>query len=190
MALDPWVVSLLASLVFLSIGIILMILESQFETGLLAVGGIACVIIAIIILIQLQVPNEYSNIAYLVNVLKYTITISCVVLSVFFGYIAYKGYQVRKLKSELDPQSLIGKIGVAKTDIDPKGQVNVEGELWSAVCKQKPYAYQGEEVEVIGFEGLTLYVRPAIYKRVEDELAAEEEGEKKPSSRRKKIVGF
>ncbi|MEM3526641.1 MAG: NfeD family protein [Candidatus Jordarchaeaceae archaeon] len=174
MALDPWVVNLLASLVFLSIGIILMFLESQFETGILAVGGVACVIIAILVLLQLQVPNEYSNTVYLVTILKYTITISCIVLGVFFGYIAYKGYQVRKLESELDPQSLIGKIGVAKTDIDPKGQVNVEGELWSAVCKQKPYAYEGEDVEIIGFEGLTLYVRPAIYKRVEDELAEEE----------------
>lgn len=186
MALDPWVVSLLASLIFLGIGIILMILETEFETGLLAVGGIACVIIAVIILIKLQVPNEYSNVSYLVNILRYTITISCVVLSVFFGYIAYKGYQVRKLKSELDPQSLIGRIGVAKTDIDPKGQVNVVGELWSAVCKQKPYAYEGEEVEVIGFEGLTLFVRPAIYKKVEKEMAEEKE----KLSRRKKIIRF
>jgi membrane-bound serine protease (ClpP class) len=186
MALDPWVGSLLASLIFLSIGIILMILEAKFGIGLLAVGGIGCVVVAVIILIQLQVPNQYPDVASLVNILKYTIMISGAMLGVFFGYMAYKGYQVRKLKSELDPQSLIGRIGVAKTDIDPKGQVNVEGELWSAVCKQKPYAYEGEEVEVMGFEGLTLYVRPAIYKRVEKEMA---EKEKKPS-RRKRIIRF
>nr|MDO8082465.1 NfeD family protein [Candidatus Freyarchaeota archaeon] len=187
MALDPWVVSVLASLIFLSIGIILMILEAKFGIGLLAVGGIGCVVIAVIILIQLQVPNQYPDVASLVNILKYTIMISGLALSVFFGYVAYKGYQVRKLKSKLDPQSLIGRIGVAKTDIDPNGQVNVEGELWSAVCKQKPYAYEGEEVEVMGFEGLTLYVRPAIYKRAEKEMTEEEA--KKPS-RRKKIIRF
>ncbi|MEX2750870.1 MAG: NfeD family protein [Candidatus Freyarchaeota archaeon] len=184
MALEAWVVSVLASLVFVAIGIILMVLEAKFGIGILAVGGIGCIVIAIIILFQMPLPED-TTIVYLVNVLKYTIILSGAVLAVFFGYGAYKGYQVRKLKSKLEPQSLIGKIGIAKTDIDPKGQVNLEGELWSAICKGKPYAYQGEEVEVIGFEGLTLYVRPAIYKEVDKELAKEEE---KKTSKWKKIT--
>ncbi|MEX2725026.1 MAG: NfeD family protein [Candidatus Freyarchaeota archaeon] len=184
MALEAWVVSVLASLVFVAIGIILMVLEAKFGIGILAVGGIGCIVIAIIILFQMPLPED-TTIVYLVNVLKYTIILSGAVLAVFFGYVAYKGYQVRKLKSKLEPQSLIGKIGIAKTDIDPKGQVNLEGELWSAICKGKPYAYQGEEVEVIGFEGLTLYVRPAIYKEVDKELAKEEE---KKTSKWKKIT--
>jgi membrane-bound serine protease (ClpP class) len=182
-ALDPWVVSVLASLVFLGIGIILMILEAKFGIGLLAVGGIGCVAISVIILFQVQVPQESQEYAYYVNIIKYTIMVSGVVLSVFFGYVAYKGYQVKKLKSKLEPQTLIGKTGTAKTDIDPKGQVNLEGEVWSAVCNQKPYAYEGEEVEIIGFEGLTLLVRPAIYKRVEKEKTEEEV--KKPQKVRK-----
>jgi membrane-bound serine protease (ClpP class) len=176
MALDPWVISLLTAIFFLGIGVLLMILEAKSGIGLLAVGGIACVIIAVIILFRIEnVPDDY---VYLVNIMRYTIMISGIVLSVFFGYVAYKGYQVRKIEPKLEAKSLIGKTGVAKTDVDPKGQVNVEGELWSAVCKQKPYAYEGEEVEVIGFEGLTLYVRPAIYKKV-DEETAEEKAKKK-----------
>lgn len=180
MAWDPWVINVLVSLLFMGVGIVLMILEAKMGIGLLAVGGITCMVIAVIVLLRLEVPVEY---AYFVNTLKYTIMISCIVLGVFFGYVAYKGYQVRKLQSKLEIDSLIGKIGIAKTDIDPKGQVNVEGELWSAVCKQKPYAYEGEEVEIIGFEGLTLHVRPAIYKRVEEETEKEEV--KKPSRWRK-----
>ncbi len=176
MALDPWVISLLAAIFFLGIGVLLMILEAKSGIGLLAVGGIACVIIAVIILFRIEnVPDDY---VYVVNIMRYTIMISGIVLSVFFGYVAYKGYQVRKIEPKLEAKSLIGKTGVAKTDVDPKGQVNVEGELWSAVCKQKPYAYEGEEVEVIGFEGLTLYVRPAIYKKVDEEMA-EEKAKKK-----------
>ncbi len=171
MALDPWVISLVAAGTFLVIGIILMILEAKMGIGILAVGGIACVVIAVVILFRIEnVPDEY---VYFVNILRYTIMISGVALSVFFGYVAYKGYQVRKIKPKLEAESLIGKIGIAKTDIDPKGQVNLEGELWSAECKQKPYAYEKEEVEVIGFEGLTLYVRPAIYKKVEEEMNKE-----------------
>lgn len=182
MALDPWVISLLASITFLGLGILLMILEAKMGIGLLAVGGIACVIIAVIILFRIEnVPEDY---VYIVNIMRYTIMISGIVLSVFFGYVAYKGYEVRKLKPKLEAESLIGKIGVAKTDLDPKGQVNLEGELWSAECRQKPYAYEGEEVEVIGFEGLTLHVRPAIYKKVEEEMAKEEV---KKKSRWKKL---
>ncbi|MGQ9721660.1 MAG: NfeD family protein [Candidatus Jordarchaeum sp.] len=171
MALDPWVISLLASITFLGLGILLIILEAKLGIGILAVGGIACVAIAVIILFRIQnVPDEY---VFYVDILKYTIMISGIVLSVFFGYIAYKGYQTKKLAPKLEAESLIGKIGIAKTDIDPKGQVNLEGELWSAVCKQKPYAYEGEEVEVIGFEGLTLIVRPGIYKKIDQEMVDE-----------------
>ncbi|WXG39939.1 MAG: NfeD family protein [Candidatus Freyarchaeum deiterrae] len=183
MALDPWVVSVLVSLLLLSIGIILMILEAKIGHGLLAVCGIGCVIIAVVILFQLQVPLESQAYAYYADAIKYTIITTCVVLGVFFGYVAYKGYQVRKLKSKLGPQSLIGKIGIAKTDIDPKGQVNVEGELWSAVCNQKPYAYEGEDVEIIGYDGLTLQVRPATLKSEEKETAEEEVN--KPSKSKK-----
>jgi membrane-bound serine protease (ClpP class) len=184
MPLDPWVVSVLASLLLIGVGIFLMILEAKFGHGFLAACGIGCMIVAVIILFQIQVPLESQVYASYIDTLKYTIIVSCVVLGAFFGYVAYKGYQVRKLKSKLGPQSLIGKIGTAKTDIDPKGQVNVEGELWSAVCNQEPYAYEGEDVEIIGYKGLTLQVRPVTLKSEEKETAEEETN--KPLKKRKK----
>ncbi|MFB0562521.1 MAG: hypothetical protein ACETWM_15045, partial [Candidatus Lokiarchaeia archaeon] len=70
MALDPWVISLLASITFLGLGILLMILEAKMGIGLLAVGGIACVIIAVIILFRIEnVPEDY---VYIVNIMRYT----------------------------------------------------------------------------------------------------------------------
>jgi len=54
-------------------------------------------------------------------------------------------------------EDLIGKIAEAKTAIDPKGTVFVEGERWMAISETgrvKP----GEEVTITKVDGLKLYV--------------------------------
>ena len=55
-------------------------------------------------------------------------------------------------------EGMIGSIGIAKTDLNPHGQITVQGEIWEAVS-QIPIR-QGEAAEVMSIDGLTLHVAP------------------------------
>lgn len=55
-----------------------------------------------------------------------------------------------------DLQALVGALGEAKTSIQPKGSVQVDGELWSA-SSQTPIP-AGTQVRVIGRDGFVLDV--------------------------------
>jgi membrane-bound ClpP family serine protease len=54
-------------------------------------------------------------------------------------------------------EAMIGQIGIAKTDLDLKGQVHYGGELWNAEASQK--ILKGQEVEIIAVENLKLIVK-------------------------------
>jgi membrane protein implicated in regulation of membrane protease activity len=56
-------------------------------------------------------------------------------------------------------EALVGKVGVAASDLWPEGQVRVGGELWRARCAGG--CDTGTKVVVRSVEGLTLVVDPA-----------------------------
>ena len=58
----------------------------------------------------------------------------------------------------MEPVSLIGKMGVAATDLRPSGRVFMEGEYYDA-NSLKGFIEKGDEVVVIRYEGFQLYVR-------------------------------
>lgn len=60
---------------------------------------------------------------------------------------------------------LVGQVGRATTDLDPRGTVLVASELWTAIAEEPPIA-AGEAVEVVALEGIKLIVR-RITKRKE-----------------------
>jgi membrane-bound serine protease (ClpP class) len=54
-------------------------------------------------------------------------------------------------------EELIGKSGIAITDLAPKGLVKIKGESWSAICKTR--IKKGEKVIVKDVKGVTLIVK-------------------------------
>jgi len=60
---------------------------------------------------------------------------------------------------------LVGQVGRATTDLDPRGTVLVASELWTAIAEE-PAITAGESVEVVAVEGIKLIVR-RITKRKE-----------------------
>jgi hypothetical protein len=56
-------------------------------------------------------------------------------------------------------ESLVGKIGVVRSNLDPDGTVFVAGDLWSAKTDQPPI-FSGHEVRVLRKEGFWLWVMP------------------------------
>jgi len=79
---------------------------------------------------------------------------------VFVWALMTRGVKILHTRSSLDPDTPVGKIGEARTDIDPKGSVYVNGELWSA-RSESPIS-QGEAVRVLRRDGFTLTVTKEI----------------------------
>ena len=63
------------------------------------------------------------------------------------------------------PGQLVGQVGKATTDLDPRGTVRVASELWTAMAEEPPIA-AGEAVDVVAVAGIKLIVR-RITKRKE-----------------------
>jgi membrane-bound serine protease (ClpP class) len=93
------------------------------------------------------------------------------------GTLAVSGYvlvvvravlRTRHLPSRSGSGALLGKEGVATTELAPRGSVRVSGEEWTAVADVGPIQ-AGETVEVIAVEGLTLRVRRPYEWRLPDD---------------------
>ena len=65
----------------------------------------------------------------------------------------------KRRRSSVGVESLVGKAGVASTDLWPEGQVRIAGETWRARCDGG--CDVGTKVVVRAIEGLTLVVDPA-----------------------------
>ncbi|MBV9120707.1 MAG: NfeD family protein, partial [Chloroflexi bacterium] len=52
---------------------------------------------------------------------------------------------------------LIGKVGEVRSDLQPNGEITVNGEWWKATSDET--IERGAHVEVLGMKGLTLLVR-------------------------------
>jgi membrane-bound serine protease (ClpP class) len=66
---------------------------------------------------------------------------------------------VKRRRSVVGPQTLIGREAVVATPCRPRGQVRIDGEIWEATCAAG--ATTGDTVRVTRVDGLTLTVEPA-----------------------------
>ena len=71
----------------------------------------------------------------------------------------YKAAQAKLSKIKTGKEALIGSVGVAVTDLKPKGEIRVLGEFWQATAKETEIK-TGEKVEVVGMEGMFVIVKP------------------------------
>jgi membrane protein implicated in regulation of membrane protease activity len=65
----------------------------------------------------------------------------------------------KRRRASVGVEALVGKAGVASTDLWPEGQVKIGGEIWRARCEGG--CDVGTAVVVREVEGLTLVVDPA-----------------------------
>jgi len=73
------------------------------------------------------------------------------------------GFKAQFRRVRTGKEALIGARGVATTDLKPKGEVRVMSEFWEATAKDATIA-AGQEVEVVGMDGMTLVVKPVEQK--------------------------
>jgi len=138
-------------LTILVLAIFLLLVELKYYTHLVSgiVGAILFVIAAVVLL---QGPLRFTPVvAISVAAALGIITICLVPL----------GMRVRKAKLLTGPATLVGEIGVSRTELSPEGTVFVHGEYWRAHSDQKIAAGHRVAVERVqeGQGDLMLFVK-------------------------------
>ena len=66
--------------------------------------------------------------------------------------------QSRRINYRSSTDNLVGKIGTATSDLDPRGTVQIESERWTAISETGQPIFKGEQVIVAEVDGVTLKV--------------------------------
>ncbi|HEX5441980.1 MAG TPA: NfeD family protein [Ktedonobacterales bacterium] len=136
--------------------------------GLLGLGGILAFVAGSLLLFtpfwgQAQASSDN-------HVSPWLIALSAIALGGYVAIVLRAVLRSRHLPSRSGREALLGKEGVAISDLTPRGTVRAAGEDWSAVADIGPIQ-AGEAVEVIGVEGITLRVRRPYEWRLPDGLS-------------------
>jgi membrane-bound serine protease (ClpP class) len=84
-----------------------------------------------------------------------------VLAALFFFLLAMPTVQRSRLSTQtIGRESLIGKSGVAVSDFDPEGIVDVDGSRWRATAHREAGLTAGDPILVTGVDGLFLEVEP------------------------------
>ncbi len=142
-------------IIFLITSFVLFVLDVKAPThGALTAAGIASFIVGALVLFNSPGTPQFQQVSIPLVILVGVLT------GAAFGVLV--GFGVRALRAPVlsGRESLGGKIGTAKSNLDPSGQVQVGSELWSAEAAEGSRKIRkGDRVEVVEVLGLRLKVR-------------------------------
>jgi len=124
--------------------------------GILTAGGITSLVIGSLVL--------FSHSSPVMEVNRGLIAAVTIFIAAFVIFVVGAVVRGQRRRAATGAEALVGKVAVAKTILDPKGTVLVDGEHWTAIAdsgKVEP----GEEVTVTKVEGLRLIVSKKIKRR-------------------------
>ena len=138
-----------AGLLLILLAIILFIAEIKITSyGLLTVGGIICMALGSLML--LESPEPYARISWQI------IVAATVATTAFFTFAVAKGILAQRLKPTTGTKGLVGEVGSVKARSDGGWKVFVHGELWDA--RGPETLNVGDTVRVKAVEGFRLIV--------------------------------
>jgi membrane-bound serine protease (ClpP class) len=149
-------INLAAALMFI-LGVALTLIEIKTHIGVFALGGIAMIVVGSFLTFPLPGWELLSVSA--VESARETLILVAIVMSGIFGAVVYKVAQARRMKVKAGPERLLGQIGTAVSELTPRGEVKIEGQIWRAETLEG-VVKQGDPVEVVSREGLILRVKP------------------------------
>ncbi len=141
-----------AGLALIIFGIILFILEIKIIShGLLAIGGVISLLLGSLMLVESDSDLE------LVKISRSVIISSVAVTALFFLFVIGLGIKAQRAKPVTGANAMIGEIGQALEELDPKGTVKVHGEIWNAESVSGKIN-AGQKIRVAGIKDLKLQV--------------------------------
>ncbi len=142
----------IAGLAMIGVAVVLFIIDIYAPThGVLTFGGIIAFFLGSLMLFNRAEPAYHLSLAYIIPATLLT--------AAFFIFIVGAGVRAQYLPVRAGKETMLGKTVPALQRIDATGgKVFVEGEYWNAVSAVP--IPEGEPVEIVDIDGLTLTVKP------------------------------
>ncbi len=139
-----------AGLGLLALAAVLFLLEIKVQSmGLLSVGGVVALVLGSTMLIDSPDPA--------LEVSRQLIAVFAVVALLVVGFLARLALRAQRGRVATGQEGLVNARGEARSEIAPRGKVEVRGEIWNAVASAP--VGEGQRIEVVGVDGMTLEVR-------------------------------
>ncbi len=129
------------------------------HAGLAFVIGILSAIAAFLFYAAISGTTYYG----LAVSVELTLGVTLVIVALIVAVIFYFGVKAQFKRVKTGKEAFIGSLGVARTDLTPKGEIRVMGEFWEATAKDTSIS-AGQTVEVVGMDGMLLVVKPVEQK--------------------------
>ncbi len=140
-----------AGVLLLLLGVVFFILEVTVTSyGLLALGGVASMILGSLMLVKAEAPFLQISWAVILPVVTLAGGFSLLIVGM--------GIRAMRRPPVTGREGMVGLVGVAKTPLAPQGTILVHGELWDAISEAP--LQPGDQVEVTRIDGLKLSVKP------------------------------
>lgn len=141
-----------AGVALIVLSIVLFIIDVYTPThGVLTGGGIVAFFLGALMLFNRANTGFQLPLSYVIG--------GTVITACFFLFVVGAGLRAQRLPIRTGRESMLGKVTPAAGRIDSNGgRVFVEGEWWNAVSKTP--VENGEPVEIVAIDGLTLKVKP------------------------------
>jgi membrane-bound serine protease (ClpP class) len=139
-----------AGLLLILLAVVLFVAEAFVPSfGLLGLGGITSLLIGSLMLMDTDLPALRISPAVI-----FSTVVMILLVSLVFVRAAWRTQRSRTVTGK---EGLVGEIGVAISDLTPRGMLRVHGEIWQAESDEP--IVKGEEAEVTEVRGLKLRVR-------------------------------
>jgi membrane-bound serine protease (ClpP class) len=144
-------------LIFLATAFVLFILDIKAPThGALTAAGVGTLIVGALVLFNSNQLPGFQRVS-----VPLIVAMSLFTGATFFTILVF-ALRAQRAPIRTGQESLIGRLGTARSDIAPLGTVQVGGELWSAELDAGAEDITaGARVQVMRVSGVRLYVRKA-----------------------------
>ncbi|HEY3344470.1 MAG TPA: nodulation protein NfeD [Anaerolineaceae bacterium] len=142
-------------IVFLATSFVLFFLDVKAPThGALTAVGLGSFIVGALVLFNSPNVPSFERVS-----VPLVVGTGIFIAAIFFTIVSF-GLRARHAPLRMGRSQIIGRIGVARTALDPLGTVQVGGELWTArLAEGEAPIQKGTPVEVQNLEGVRLRVR-------------------------------
>lgn len=141
--------------IFLALAFILFILEIKTPTfGALTAAGVGALIVGALVLFNSPGVPQFQRVSMPL------VIATSIIVGASFAVLVGLGLRAQRAPIHVGQESLAGVVGIARGEINPNGQVQLQSELWTAELEDgSEPILPGEKVKVVAVEGLRLKVR-------------------------------
>ena len=145
-----------AGLALILFGVVLFLLEIKIAShGLLTIGGSVSLLLGSLMLIRTTSTLEFVRISR--AAIYSTVTLSILFFLTVLGF----GLKAQRRRPVTGIEGLIGQTAISLDPLTPIGRVQLHSEIWRAITVGGDIG-QGEKVEVVGVDNLTLKVKSTM----------------------------